>query len=124
MLCAALGTDVYGLDHALLALVPQPCVALILLFPYTAISKDRRRELCSRRADQPLPPAELFFAQQHDECGNACGTIALIHSVVNAATSGSIQLEANSPLVNFLRDAPGDTQARGHALVAAEVIRT
>ncbi|KAJ8614203.1 hypothetical protein CTAYLR_001101 [Chrysophaeum taylorii] len=110
-------TDVFGLDDELLAMVPQPCAALVLLFPCAAISAERPREL--RRE---APPQNMFFAQQHDDCGNACGTIAIIHSVANAAASGRLALDAG-PLADLIRDAPRDVAARGRALVAADKIR-
>lgn len=103
--------------------MPQPCAALILLFPCAAISTERRRELKSQRDSQPPPPAELFFAQQHDECGNACGTIAVVHAVANAAAGGLMALDGESPLAVLLRDDPGGAWARGRALVASDAIR-
>ena len=77
-------TDVFGLDEELLAMVPQPCAALCLLFPSENISKAHRADMLAKRPkDGPAPP--VFFVQQGDDMGNACGTIAAVHAVANAA---------------------------------------
>ena len=93
--CARLGippafgfADVFGLDEELLMMVPQPCLALCLLYPSDKISAVRRADMASRVADQPAPPPELFFVQQHDGIGNACGTIAVLHSCLSAQEVG------------------------------------
>lgn len=100
--------DVYGLDDELLMMVPQPCRALILLCPTMNRTGEKK----------VVAPDDLFFAQQHDEFGNACGTIAIIHSVSNAG------LEMKDPLSSFLKDSEGkDACNRGRALVAASRIR-
>merc|ERR1719230_491837 len=86
--------DVFGLDDELLCMIPQPCAALCLLFPSEGISKPRRAELRARvaAAPQTLSP-KLVFAQQHDDVGNACGTIATLHALSNAAAAGALHLE-------------------------------
>lgn len=104
--------DVFGLDDELLQMVP-PCSGLILLFPAEKMSADRYRELRERRGEAP----PVFFAQQHDECGNACGTIAVIHCVANAG------LELSGPLQRFVESAPAGIAEKGRALVAATDIR-
>lgn len=79
--------DVYSLDDpSLLAFVPRPAHALLLVFPVTeAYEKIRERE------DGPLPeysgsgPKEevLWFKQT---IGNACGLMGILHSVTNGMT--------------------------------------
>ena len=149
-------TDVFGLDDELLMMVPQPCVALCLLFPCAKVSKPRREDINARvaaaggdsscpdnvRALLVAPPNEkilffekdgnlaththpfqgystnlsrcsrlspcfvvtfqVFFMQQHDEIGNACGTIAAIHAVTNASAEGAFPLAAGSTLEAFV----------------------
>mmetsp|Transcript_55563 Transcript_55563/g.154796 ORF Transcript_55563/g.154796 Transcript_55563/m.154796 type:complete len:239 (+) Transcript_55563:72-788(+) len=112
--------DVFGLDDELLAMVPQPCVALCLLFPSTNISRARREELRGKLGSQPAPPPKLFFMQQHDGIGNACGTIALIHAVANSSLEGAFALESGGALAPFLATAaPLGVSDRGWRLTEA-----
>jgi len=102
-------TDVWGLDDELLMMLPQPCVALCLLYPSTDISGPRREEIRTKVAAEapPAPPAELFFLQQHDGIGNACGTIASIHAIASGVAAGHYALESGSPLGAFMGSTSG-----------------
>lgn len=76
--------DVYSLEPDALAWVPRPVLALILLFPYN----DKFNEFAQGEAEQIKEKGqtvvdELIFMKQY--VSNACGTIALIHSVANNA---------------------------------------
>jgi len=66
--------DVFGLDDELLQFVPQPVIALILLFPSTAKVKYDD----SKRGTQ-----DVFFLKQLKQLDDACGTIAMIHALTN-----------------------------------------
>jgi ubiquitin carboxyl-terminal hydrolase L3 len=66
--------DVYGLDPDLLALVPRPVAALVLLFPDI-----KPLELIGNyQADYP---SNLYYTKQ--TIGNACGTVAIVHALAN-----------------------------------------
>ena len=76
--------DVYSLDDPdLLAFIPRPVSALLLVFP---ISKGY--DAARLKEDGPLPVYEgsgldeevLWFRQT---IGNACGMMGLLHSAVN-----------------------------------------
>lgn len=67
--------DCFGLDDDCLSFVPQPCLAVILLFPS---SEDKREESKSENTDQYK---DVFFMRQL--VNNACGTIAVVHAVAN-----------------------------------------
>jgi len=76
-------TDVLGLDAELLAMLPQPCVAVLLLFP---VSRELARSESARvRAlggwDVRRRSPRVFFMKQY--VGNACGTVAAMHALVN-----------------------------------------
>jgi len=73
--------DVYGLDADLLGMVPEPSLALLLLFPLGSEKKDAAR-IASSGADGS-GPADLWYVKQ--TVGNACGTIGLLHAVTNSA---------------------------------------
>mmetsp|Transcript_5980 Transcript_5980/g.10670 ORF Transcript_5980/g.10670 Transcript_5980/m.10670 type:complete len:241 (+) Transcript_5980:92-814(+) len=75
--------DVFGLDEELLAMVPQPCVALCLLFPCDNITAPRRAEWKEKAMLEP-ENKDVFYLKQLDQFGNACGTIACVHAVANA----------------------------------------
>ena len=119
-------TDVFGLDEELLMMVPQPCAALCLLYPSEKISKPRRQEFQVKAAAQPPPPADLFFCMQHDGFGNACGTIACVHAVANAALAGSFTLADSGVLRGFVEGAKALPSAsdRGHKLLEAKELQT
>jgi len=78
-------------------------VAVCLLFPCEKITGPRRAELRAQRASGAAlaPPPELFFLQQHDGIGNACGTIAAIHAVTAGVAAGAFSL-GEGPLKSFL----------------------
>ena len=83
--------DVWGLDPDLLAFVPQPAVALILLFPTRNKDGSRARELCPVPAEEQ-PGEEVLFIRQASGAGleNACGTIALLHRYCTTPLSMSV----------------------------------
>ncbi|PCH44161.1 cysteine proteinase [Wolfiporia cocos MD-104 SS10] len=88
--------DVYGLDPEaqLLALVPQPVKAIVVLFPMTeairAIS-DRDDDRHRAGALYPVDPNVIYIRQT---IGNACGTMAILHSLLNT----DVSLAPNSAL--------------------------
>eukprot|EP00614_Pseudopedinella_elastica_P005841 CAMPEP_0172593102 /NCGR_PEP_ID=MMETSP1068-20121228/12289_1 /TAXON_ID=35684 /ORGANISM="Pseudopedinella elastica, Strain CCMP716" /LENGTH=256 /DNA_ID=CAMNT_0013390487 /DNA_START=44 /DNA_END=814 /DNA_ORIENTATION=- len=114
--------DVFGLDEELLMMVPQPCVALMLLFPSDKISQARRREISAKRLEadggqKRECPDDVYFVQQHDAVGNACGTIAAVHAVANGALQGHFALDEGSVLSKFLAQTDAqDAQTRGWEL--------
>jgi len=74
--------DVYGLDPELLAFLPSPVVAMILLFPinekYETYREQEEEEVNIK--GQEVSPKVYFMKQT---IGNACGTVALLHSILN-----------------------------------------
>ena len=87
--------DVFGLDPELLAFVPTPVLAVILLYPLTEASEAERLAELARQpeTDKGAIPADLFYMKQ--TIGNACGTIAMMHCLANVSrsTEGRSELE-------------------------------
>lgn len=115
--------DVLGLEPDLLQYVPQPTLAVCLLFPSKAVRKPRLEALQGQEDARRAPPS-TFYLIQHKEFGNACGTIAAIHTIANLAGSGGeggvLPLKPDSPVKRFLSAARGLTpDAAGTALAEA-----
>jgi len=97
--------DVYGLDNELLAMVPKPVKAVILLFPIDPQYEVKRREEDQRIAAEGQPKLEdtIFFVKQ--TIGNACGTIGLIHALANSG----VTFTPTSHLQEFVRECEDKT---------------
>ncbi|GIL51422.1 hypothetical protein Vafri_7413 [Volvox africanus] len=129
-------SDVYGLDEELLAMVPKPVVAVIMCYPVTADS-----DALARKEDDDLvakgvaPDPKLFYMKQ--TIGNACGTIAILHSIGNnlstlapaessflkeffTATSGMSPAEAGKYLEEPPAGAPSIEEAHQTAAAAGD----
>ncbi|KZT65758.1 peptidase C12, ubiquitin carboxyl-terminal hydrolase 1 [Daedalea quercina L-15889] len=90
--------DIYGLDGDLLAMVPQPVEAVILLFPISEYYETRRKEEdenIKNQGQHPIDPTVFYIKQT---IGNACGTIGLLHALANA----DVTLVPESPLEQFI----------------------
>lgn len=94
--------DVYGVDQELLAFLPQPVIAMILLFPinqkYETFRINEEEDLKER--GQEVSPKVYFMKQT---IGNACGTVALLHSILNNTEHIPIE-ETNGHLSKFLEE--------------------
>ena len=75
-------TDCIGLEEELLAMSPQPVIALIFLFPYSKMMQFREedREALAKAGPQNISPKVYFMKQL---VGNACGTVAMVHCIAN-----------------------------------------
>ncbi|XP_006652603.1 ubiquitin carboxyl-terminal hydrolase 3-like [Oryza brachyantha] len=74
--------DVYGLDDEMLAIVPQPVLAVILLYP-----QDRKKESVastSSTVESKKFNNNVYFTKQ--TIGNACGTVGIIHAIGNVVS--------------------------------------
>ncbi|KAJ8667952.1 hypothetical protein QAD02_009615 [Eretmocerus hayati] len=111
-------TDVYGLDPELLAMVPKPVIALILLYPISPKSESYKAELEEKEKAKGVTNGKVYHLAQY--VSNACGTIALIHSVANKLDQ--IKLE-DGEMKKFLDETKDMTsEERGAALIKAEGI--
>lgn len=111
--------DVYGLDPELLATVPRPVLAVVLLFPYCDKYHEYKAVQEAEIGEKGQTVSEnVYYLKQ--VVPNACGTIALIHSVANNVDK--IQLE-DGHLKQFLDDTKSlDPEDRGDLLLKAEGI--
>uniref|UniRef100_A0A7S0CV79 Ubiquitin carboxyl-terminal hydrolase n=1 Tax=Amorphochlora amoebiformis TaxID=1561963 RepID=A0A7S0CV79_9EUKA len=77
--------DMYGVDETSASWVPQPAAAVVLLFSSTkeiaSFKANERKTIESQGQDLSK---NLFYITQHDDIGNACGTIATIHAMANS----------------------------------------
>lgn len=110
--------DVYGLDPELLAIVPKPVLALIMLYPVT-IKNDKTEEEDEATKDSKNDVSDSVYHMK--QCiSNACGTIALVHSIAN--NLDTLQLE-DGFLKTFLDETKGLSSAeRGERLIKAQGI--
>jgi len=114
--------DVFGLDPDLLAMLPQPCKAICLLYPSKNISAPRRESQRSVLSSQPPPPPSLFFTMQHDGIGNACGTLACMHAVANGIGADALK---DGPLKKFMQATKAmGIAARGKELLLATELQS
>eukprot|EP00667_Euglena_gracilis_P016731 EG_transcript_17524 len=102
--------DVFGLDPELLAMVPQPCVAVCLLYPSKNISRPRRAEMSAAVQEGRTGPfaPDLFYLWQIEAFGNACGSIAAVHAVATSYLQGVVPLE-DGPLRAFIDSCRGES---------------
>ncbi|KAI9227759.1 MAG: hypothetical protein DHS80DRAFT_23983 [Piptocephalis tieghemiana] len=91
-------TDIYGLDPELLAFVPRPVKAVILLFPITENYEKFRKEEQERLSAPGANPVDPSIWYTSQTIGNACGSIAVLHSLANNRDEISIE---KGPLTSF-----------------------
>jgi len=95
-------SDVLGLDEESLKMVPEPCLGVIFLYPFAQLESHKRR----RGRDRGKPTEGVWFMAQ--TIGNACGAVALMHTVMNCMKQVS---KGSSKLAGFASDAKGASAA-------------
>jgi ubiquitin carboxyl-terminal hydrolase L3 len=110
--------DVFGMDEELLMMVPQPCVAVLLLFPITANSEAaKKKEQETLEAKNYTAPKDVYYIKQ--TIGNACGTIGLVHTIMNLADQ--LELDEQKFFAKFLETTKDmSPEERAKALEASE----
>ncbi|XVF52550.1 hypothetical protein PTKIN_Ptkin05aG0027500 [Pterospermum kingtungense] len=88
--------DVYGLDDELLAMVPQPVLAVLFLYPLTSQSEEGRLQ---REKEKRDVSSKVYFMKQ--TVRNACGTVGILHAVGNITSE--IKLQEGSFLDRFFK---------------------
>eukprot|EP01090_Pellita_catalonica_P002671 TRINITY_DN12243_c0_g1_i2.p1 TRINITY_DN12243_c0_g1~~TRINITY_DN12243_c0_g1_i2.p1 ORF type:complete len:242 (-),score=47.02 TRINITY_DN12243_c0_g1_i2:531-1256(-) len=95
--------DCFGFDKDLLAMVPQPCQAVLLLYPSLqgdARQKQREEEEERLKAHPVKLHKDVFYMRQL--VGNACGTVAIVHSILNGLSDDGLSLDKDSFLLKYL----------------------
>ncbi|OJJ47959.1 hypothetical protein ASPZODRAFT_15403 [Penicilliopsis zonata CBS 506.65] len=117
-------TDVYSIDEPdLLAFVPRPAHALLLVFPVSPSYESSRitedTPLTEYTGSGPAEPV-MWFKQT---IRNACGLIGLLHAVANGEPRK--QVIAGSDLETLLRDAePLEPLARADLLYESKALES
>lgn len=98
--------DVWSFDAQGLAHIPTPVLAVMLLFPVTQASeKARQDEEKTIKEKKTEPPKGVYHVRQ--TVGNACGTIALLHAVMNNAEK--LKFKQGSFFAKFRAQTHGQT---------------
>lgn len=90
-------SDVYGLDPELLAMVPGPSKAILLVFPISEATEKKRKEDDERIAKEGQPDIDPTLIYMKQTISNACGTIGLLHAIGNS----NVVLSPGSSLSKF-----------------------
>ena len=91
--------DVLSVEDWALDMIPAPVRVILLLFPISEASEQERRE------KQTTNDEGVYFMRQTVE--NACGTIAVLHALVNLASSGTCVFEPSSFVGRMLSQTSG-----------------
>ncbi|KAK3099177.1 hypothetical protein FSP39_000583 [Pinctada imbricata] len=85
--------DIFGTEADLLAMVPKPVLAVVLLFPIN--EKTEQNPI-----GEVKPESDVFFVKQ--TIRNACGTVAIVHSLAN--NDDKIDFAVGKPFKKFLEE--------------------
>ncbi|CAI5992615.1 unnamed protein product [Closterium sp. NIES-64] len=110
--------DVFGLDADLLAMVPQPVLALLFLFLLPPEERSNEPEQQEQVPEQATLTADPFFVRQTID--NACGTIALLHAIGN--NQHRLTLEQGSFLQQFFEKTKDMTPEDRAAYLEADTL--
>lgn len=102
--------DILSTDDWALEMVPRPVLGVLMVFPISEKSEAHRAEEKARiEKDGQTVSDEIFYTKQY--VGNACGTIGLMHAVLNARQQ--IRLKEGSWFERFAQNtvdsSPQDT---------------
>src|SRR3989338_8594924 len=115
--------DCFSLDPESLDWIQtKPCHGIVFLAPHSkmkAINAEQERRLRDQSAESTSP--EVWYMKQL--VGNACGTVAVLHVLANAALQNRFELPADCFLAKFLAACASlDAHSRGLAFETAEGI--
>ncbi|ORY33958.1 peptidase C12, ubiquitin carboxyl-terminal hydrolase [Naematelia encephala] len=90
--------DLWSLDPEFLSFTPKPIKAVLLLFPSRGALHDAREQE-EVSGEGKWDGKGVWWIKQ--TIPNACGSIGLLHALLNLPDSGPYALKADSPLVKF-----------------------
>lgn len=112
--------DVYSLDEPeQLAHIPRPALALLVIIPLTpAWDRNRKDEDANKEPYNGFGPGEpvIWFKQT---IGHACGSIGLLHSLINGPAVDFIKPDSDLAAIRSLA-IPLDTAKRAEMLYNSE----
>jgi len=88
--------DVYSTEDWALQMIPQPTIAVIFLYPLTPELAKQRPGTSSVHQSSAQ---DLWFVKQR--IGNACGTIGILHALLNSGTAFDMAVRPDSWLATF-----------------------
>ena len=94
--------EVFGFDEGLLMMLPNQVAAL------TCMRRMPDKKAADKERGDPSTKA-AFYMKQSGTLDNACGIIALIHSILNTLDADGVGLTEGSPLAQFQSDNAGKT---------------
>jgi len=115
--------EITGVDESLLGMVPQPVFAVVMCFPISEATEKHRADEAERIAKDGQAGGADSKNVYHtlQTVGNACGTVALLHAVLNNASL--LGLAEDKFFAKFLKQTKGLNAAeRAAALEANEDI--
>lgn len=108
-------TDIFGVDEDMLSMVPPGAVAVTLLFQCSRnLEQYKLAQKGEIEANGQVVGKSLTYLKQY--VGNACGTIASIHSMANNAEV--LGIAPSSPLGRFLQQIQGKSPQEAGSLLA------
>ncbi|KAI0028684.1 peptidase C12 ubiquitin carboxyl-terminal hydrolase 1 [Vararia minispora EC-137] len=79
--------DVYSLDEEMLKFVPEPVLAVVMLFPVGGTLEEVRKTEDAQLAEESAAKVDPTIFWMRQTIGNACGTIGLIHALANCGVA-------------------------------------
>jgi len=115
MPCTLAWTDVLAFEDWAMEMVPQPCYAVTLVFPITDASEAHAREEERCKKPDTIASEKVWYTKQ--TVGNACGTVAVVHTLANLSSQGQMELIEDSFMINFMKKCEGkNPMERAHLL--------
>lgn len=109
--------DLLSTEDWAIGMLPQPIHSLIFLYNLSDIqvaASNKEDETVTTDEDK-TPPSDLYYMKQ--DISNACGTIALLHSIGNLDDETKNSLNGESWLQSFLNSSSGKTPEEIAALL-------